>query len=1291
MSATLILPSPLRARLGAVRWRIRLLRAVRGFALVAVVLGIFIATAVMVDYWLDLPPLARQILFSVGAALGIGFLVRWVAAPLFRRLDAAALAAVIEEKYPDLDERLTSAVALSKGASEGHGSPVLVAMLLEETAIRSGGLDVRPAVPARRTGLLSVLAGAIVLLLSAPALFWPGQYGQLMQRFFQPWTVAPTAPPYDIAVSPGDAIAARGHTVTLSAHLTPRDGKIILPDAAALLVIDAEGKQTRQAMQREANGDFTLAYKAAGDVCYRIGAGEIVSETFRITAIPPVELAADSPAITITPPDYARSIKVQETLHGLVDLSLLEHSGVRFDFCFTRPAAAAYLEWIPASGACQRPGENSDRGVDTPRSPLTLSSDRQTASLTISDLTDCKYRLIMEAEHGIRTALEGGAIHVQPDQPPSVRRFVGKEPRRAILPYERIPLEIEAADDIGVAGIELEYRVNEDESVRQPLELQGRDTPSALARHVLEMAGKVNEGDRVSYRFRVSDNLPKEYKGPHVIVYPADRWLTLQIAQGGDALEQQEIHTQHDEVHRRLHAIREALLQEKRDVDKERQELLDRANLPPDPFDNLRELQDENRTNQKALREAARAADAASALQPIAELARDVADQEMQKSQQTLEQVPKEASPPKRARQLDNADKQLGSAIKRLEKLIKTNDQRAQERLDRAKLGKLAAREKRLAEQAEELATKHPVFDPKARELSEKITREQEEAAADLERLSEQSKPVKQALEQAREEESRKLAERARELAQSQRELARAEEQTQRQLQKERLAELARKQQELAKNSAKLARQTRPALPLARTEPLKQEESQRAADALKQGKTDEAVRRQEQAANDVERLAQAFERSLRDLVDPKEATRQLEQARKQQQDRRPSEAARASVSLPTQEQVDQARQLARQQRELREAVQREAQAVPVERPVVSDPLIEELVRQQKHVAKQAGELARNIGQEQGEEATISHQARQAQQAAQQAASKIQAGALRLAHQAGQRSAEQLRQLASQLKQISPPSDSQSPDALRRARHLEQMQEDINRRLRPLALDTRAQIAQQQAQQRDLQRAAGELSGQFQGLAQQPRISGRMQGALQRAAENSRQADQAMDEARQQGQRGEFPAEKQSQERAAQALDRAAHDASEASNPSQRAAAEAGLQKSGSAQAGDALANASRQMAAAQGQLEQGQPAKAGAAMRQAARFLAQAAGQMAAPSPQPGQTRLALGMGMQAGGLPDLSAFGLDKAAYAGKSWGELPGELRTKIVQDMKARYGDDYARMIKSYFEQIADTKKK
>lgn len=1822
MSATITLPSPLRSRLAAIHWRIRLLRAVRGLALVVIALGVFAAAAVLADYWLDLPPLTREILFSVGLALGVGLSLRFVLMPLCRRIGAAALAAVVEEKYPDLGERLTTAVGLADDSEEGHGSPFFMALLLEETAQRSERLDFRPAVPALRAGVLAGLACGTALLIVSPAFLWPAQYEELTHRFLQPWVIPPVAPLFDIRVSPGNVIAARGRLVTLSVHLAPRDGTSVLPAAAALLVSEADGKETRQAMQPEANGDFTFAYKVASDVSYRIESGEIVSEPYHITAITPVELAADSPTITITPPAYARSVKDEETFQGLVDVSALEHSETRFDLRFTRPAVAVYLEFCrdPKAGAADKPV----------RQPLSLSADRQGASWTIAELSDCNYRLILEAEHGILTELEGGTIRVQPDQPPSVRRFSGKEELKAVLPYERIPLEIETMDDIGVAGVDLEYRINEEEGVTLPLKLPGGETPTAVARYVLDLAGKVKEDDQVSYRFRVRDNLPKQYQGPHVILYPSDRWLTLKIARRGDSLEKQEILAQRDDIKRRLEALRDSLLQEKRGVDEVGQGTRNQAALSADRLDNLKQLQDDNRTNERSLREAAQVADSTPALRPVGEMAREVADQEMHNAQKALDQAPKEAAPPKRTRQLEDANKQLNSAVKRLDELIKTNDRLAQERLDRAKLEMLAQREKQLAEEAAELAAKHPVLDPKARELAEKIKREQEEVAKELEGLSQQSEPLKQALEQAREMQSRKLAERARELAQAQRELARAEEQTQRQHRKERLAELARKQQQLAERSAKLAQQTRPSLPVARTKPLKSEESQRAADALKEGDTAEAVRRQEQAANDLERLAQALEQAVKVSADPKEAARQLEQAeqslrqrvqeettnkdskqplserlkpleeeqkailraaeqlsvppnhaeanktkqqireraaqaaealhrqdtpqaqermdetknqlhrladllpnldqRRQQalrevermrreqeeiarqaqqikkddpsaakrlaeaarreeeqaktlskldapnqEDRRdrsaealqrakadllegrredvptsqeeakrqlerlaqalrgekpaderarelarkqrqlaeeakqadadaattpqrkqelqnrqqqladqtrnlsapeapqgqreateaeqraaqaaqaaptsaetrkqmeeaarklddlarqmdgeesdtaraerlarsqaeaaneaehragqaatpeeqrrqqeiaqearelhggdeaqqekrralealnraqqapaperakaqrqaadalrdladrmagrndpaakannlaqqqldlarevarmepgrtspqqaqnaaerqaelarqvrrlrdkealpqivetrarmadavvalarakspaeaqkavaraaesaeklaeqmgkiqaarkpaaesgrtislkpgqpqqpamrrrdPQEAASAApLSLPSQEQSDQARQLARQQRELREAVQQEEQTLHGARPVVSDNPIQELARQQSQVAEQAEELARSIQQDQGEDTTVSRQAKQAQQSAQQAASKVQAGALPQAQIAGQQSAEQLRQLADQLESANRRVPARSPDPVRWARRLGELQEDINRRLQPLAGETRAQTGQQQAQQRQLQQQADELSRQFQGLAQQPRIPGRMQSALQRASDNSQQAGRAMEEAGQEAQHGESGAEQQSQERAAQALDRAARDASEAANSLPQASAMAGLPKDGAAQAGAAMTQAGKQMAAAQGQLQQGKPAQAGAAMRQAAQALAQAAQQMAPGSQQsnqpgqPGQPGQTAGKGSQAGGLPDLSAYGLDKTAYADKSWGDLPGELRTKIVQDMKARYGEDYARMIKSYFEQIADTKK-
>ena len=58
---------------------------------------------------------------------------------------------------------------------------------------------------------------------------------------------------------------------------------------------------------------------------------------------------------------------------------------------------------------------------------------------------------------------------------------------------------------------------------------------------------------------------------------------------------------------------------------------------------------------------------------------------------------------------------------------------------------------------------------------------------------------------------------------------------------------------------------------------------------------------------------------------------------------------------------------------------------------------------------------------------------------------------------------------------------------------------------------------------------------------------------------------------------------------------------------------------------------------------------------------------------------------MAAGGLPDPGCCRPKLKKYAGKPWGDLPGELRTKIIQDMQAKYGDDYARMIKLYFEQL------
>ena len=53
---------------------------------------------------------------------------------------------------------------------------------------------------------------------------------------------------------------------------------------------------------------------------------------------------------------------------------------------------------------------------------------------------------------------------------------------------------------------------------------------------------------------------------------------------------------------------------------------------------------------------------------------------------------------------------------------------------------------------------------------------------------------------------------------------------------------------------------------------------------------------------------------------------------------------------------------------------------------------------------------------------------------------------------------------------------------------------------------------------------------------------------------------------------------------------------------------------------------------------------------------------------------------------PDLAQLQELVRAKTGRNWGELPGHLRTEILQMSQGRYRDDYARLIQLYFREIA-----
>ena len=82
---------------------------------------------------------------------------------------------------------------------------------------------------------------------------------------------------------------------------------------------------------------------------------------------------------------------------------------------------------------------------------------------------------------------------------------------------------------------------------------------------------KARPGDVIEYRIRVTDNLPPEFGGPHVVYYPADHALTLRIATD------KEIAALMGDIYARLDRIKENLKAEERGVYKTRNDSRDRA------------------------------------------------------------------------------------------------------------------------------------------------------------------------------------------------------------------------------------------------------------------------------------------------------------------------------------------------------------------------------------------------------------------------------------------------------------------------------------------------------------------------------------------------------------------------------------------------------------------------------------------------------------------------------------------------------------------------------------------
>ncbi|MGE4004028.1 MAG: hypothetical protein AB7I48_27910, partial [Planctomycetaceae bacterium] len=170
------LPDDVRKVLQGLRGRIRRYVLVEGVSLVVVVLAGLFWVSYLADWAyfrmsrLELPGWLRAAFLAVMVCSLVAGMLTWIVARLLRRLRSRALALVLERRFPELDDRLITAVELVEGDEEDE-TPLRSAMqrrTITDAARAARELDLTSVFD--RRPLQRSLAGAILFLVSIAGL-----------------------------------------------------------------------------------------------------------------------------------------------------------------------------------------------------------------------------------------------------------------------------------------------------------------------------------------------------------------------------------------------------------------------------------------------------------------------------------------------------------------------------------------------------------------------------------------------------------------------------------------------------------------------------------------------------------------------------------------------------------------------------------------------------------------------------------------------------------------------------------------------------------------------------------------------------------------------------------------------------------------------------------------------------------------------------------------------------------------------------------------------------------------
>ncbi len=467
------------ARVTLVRRRWRMQMAVKGLSFfIASTAALLILGVWGADLFGFRPAAVWLMRLVTGAAvLGVAWRFLWI--PLRRRIADVQIAQFIEERYPQLEDRLVTAVELG-GKQKISG---ILDLLIRDALEKTNRVDFSIFVNRRRLVYLSLLAAGSFLVIFSLLNWGPSFFPYGFNRIYVPWTEASFGRSMAIQVVPGNIEIAMGSDQQIDAHLVGFDS----PDVKLYTEEESGSKWGASSMEPEpaGSGFLYLLIDVRSSMRYYVESKGVRSQiyTLKVVDIPRVEkinLTYHFPAYTGMQP---------QTVENDGDISALKGTKVDLRIHVSRTARLARLLF-------------DDQSV------LDLSPEgRQdfTGSLTLK--RSGSYVVQLAAEDGApRSGSTEYEIEALDDAPPKVTITKPFRDLRATS-VEEVFSEVKAEDDIGIGKVELHYSVNggPEKTVNLGHGKPGETVMTASHTFFLEEFG-LQPGDVVSYYGKATDN-----------------------------------------------------------------------------------------------------------------------------------------------------------------------------------------------------------------------------------------------------------------------------------------------------------------------------------------------------------------------------------------------------------------------------------------------------------------------------------------------------------------------------------------------------------------------------------------------------------------------------------------------------------------------------------------------------------------------------------------------------------------------------------------------------------------